>query len=78
MAVPKKRGSATRRGMRRSHHARVVPTLIACPRCSQPTPPHVMCRNCGVYNGREVVDVLAKLDKKQRKQKEKELHEHES
>jgi len=29
--------------------------------------------NCGTYQGKEVIDVLAKLDKKQRKQKEKEL-----
>jgi len=32
-----------------------------------------VCRNCGWYNGRQVIDVLAKLDKKERKKKEKEL-----
>lgn len=37
-----------------------------------------MCANCGYYAGRQVVDVLAKLDKKQRKLKEKELHTHET
>jgi len=36
-----------------------------------------MCKNCGYYAGRQVVDVLAKLDKKERKKKEKELHKHE-
>ena len=36
-----------------------------------------MCANCGYYKGRQVIDVLAKLDKKERKKKEKELHEHE-
>jgi len=32
-----------------------------------------MCENCGFYKGREVVDVLKKLTKKERKAKEKEL-----
>ena len=37
-----------------------------------------MCANCGYYAGRQVVDVLATLDKKQRKLKEKERHQHEA
>lgn len=38
---------------------------------------HRVCRNCGIYNGREVIDVLKKLAKKERKNKEKELKEQE-
>ena len=37
-----------------------------------------MCQNCGYYKGRQIIDVLAKLSKKERKQKEKELHAHET
>ena len=35
--------------------------------------PHVTCPNCGYYKGSQVKDVLAKLTKKERKLKEKEL-----
>lgn len=34
----------------------------------------MLCRNCGHYKGREVVDVFEKMDKKERKEKEKEIH----
>ena len=68
--------SATRQ--RRSHHALVAAALYSCPHCGKAILPHRMCSNCGHYKGRQVIDVLAKLDKKERKKKEKELHAHES
>jgi len=50
-----------------------APTLSKCPKCGQPALPHTACFNCGYYKGREVIDVLKKLNKKERKQKEKEI-----
>ena len=38
---------------------------------------HHVCSFCGFYDGKERIDVLAKLEKKERKKKEKELKEHE-
>jgi large subunit ribosomal protein L32 len=73
MAVPKKRTTKAKRNMRRSHHGRARLQLGICPKCSQPVPGHTACLNCGTYRGREVIDVLKKLDKKERKVKEKEL-----
>ena len=35
--------------------------------------PHTICQNCGTYRGKELIDVFKKLNKKERKQKEKEL-----
>lgn len=32
-----------------------------------------MCHNCGYYKGMEIVDVLKKLNKKEKKLKEKEF-----
>ena len=51
--------------------------LGKCSKCSQAVLPHTMCENCGMYKGREVVDVLAKLEKRDRKLKKKELEEQE-
>jgi len=50
--------------------------LLKCKKCHEPVLPHTICLNCGFYNGREVIDVLAKLTKQERKKKEKELEEH--
>jgi len=48
-----------------------------CPKCGKPVLAHTVCQACGYYKGREVINVLAKLDKKERKKKEKEMKEKE-
>ncbi|OGF62049.1 50S ribosomal protein L32 [Candidatus Giovannonibacteria bacterium RIFCSPLOWO2_01_FULL_44_40] len=60
-------------GHRRSHHALKHANLAKCQKCGAKTPPHTVCLNCGFYKGKEAVDVLKKLTKKERKIKEKEL-----
>jgi len=73
MPVPKQRHTKSRRNKRRSHHALKKKLFSVCPKCGSPVLPHQICRNCGSYAGREVIDVLAKLTKKERKKKEKEM-----
>jgi len=73
MAVPKWHRSKSRQGQRRMHIFLKSPKFAACKKCAKPVLPHTLCVNCGTYRGREVIDVLAKLDKKARKQKKKEL-----
>ncbi len=58
MAVPKKRMSRSRRGMRRSHdHLIETAASEACPNCNQLKLRHHVCGHCGQYRGREVVSV---------------------
>ncbi len=73
MPVPKQRHTKSRRNRRRSHLALKKKKLSSCPKCGEPVLSHHYCPNCGFYKGREVVDVLVKLEKKERKKKEKEL-----
>ncbi len=58
---------------RRSHHALSTHILHACQKCGAIKRPHTACENCGTYRNRTVIDVLAKLNKKERKKKQEEL-----
>ncbi len=75
--VVRMRHTKGKRNRVRSHHALKPTRFSVCSHCGRPLLPHVICQNCGYYAGRQVVDVLAKLDKKERKKREKELHAHE-
>ena len=53
MAVPKKKLSKSRRGMRRSHDGLTAANVIYCPYCGQPTIAHNVCKFCGTYAGKD-------------------------
>jgi len=55
MAVPKRKTSPSKRGMRRSHDAISHLNFQECPNCGELKLPHNLCRSCGHYNGREVL-----------------------
>jgi len=48
-------------------------SLASCPKCKKPCLSHTACKNCGYYKGKEVVNVMAKLTKKEAKNREKEI-----
>lgn len=50
---------------RRSHHALKAPMLVACSNCGEKHRPHHMCQACGFYNGRMVIDMKAKTEKRE-------------
>jgi len=72
MGVPKQRHTKSRRNKRRSHQALKETDLVKCAKCGRFILSHRVCPFCGNYHGREVIDVLAKLSKRERKRKEKE------
>lgn len=75
--VVRMKHSKGKRNRVRSHHKLKAKTYALCSHCGAPCRGHAICANCGWYKGRQVIDVLAKLDKKARKKKESELHDHE-
>lgn len=77
MGVPKKHTTKSHRDKRRIHIFLKPSTLVPCPRCGKLKLPHMVCKNCGYYKGVEVLNVLAKLEKKERKRREKEIKERE-
>ena len=54
---------------RRSHLALKKQVLIACAQCKKMIKPHMVCKYCGYYKGREVINVVAKQMKKAEKKK---------
>lgn len=78
MAVPKWRKTKGRRNQRRMHIFLEKPTTVKCPKCGAFALPHTVCQNCGFYKGVEYINVLAKLTKKERKQREKEMAQKEA
>jgi len=73
MAVPKWNKTKGKRNQRRMHLFLKKPSLVLCPKCGKPVLPHTVCLNCGYYKGIEVIDVLKKLTKKEKKIREKEM-----
>lgn len=70
--VQVKRHTKGKRNRRRSHLALKKTFLSVCSKCGREVLPHHICDYCGYYNSRQVIDVLAKLDKKERKKRLKE------
>jgi large subunit ribosomal protein L32 len=60
MAVPKRKTSPSRRGMRRSADALKAPTYIEDKTSGEPRRPHHIDLKTGMYKGRQVLNVKKK------------------
>jgi large subunit ribosomal protein L32 len=56
MAVPKKRTSKRRKGMRRAHdHITPTAAVTLCPTCGELKLMHHICAACGTYRGMQIL-----------------------
>ena len=55
MAVPKTKQSKSRTNKRFANYKATAPTFVECPHCHELKTPHRVCKNCGFYDGKEVV-----------------------
>jgi large subunit ribosomal protein L32 len=66
VALPKRRHSSARGRRRRTHWKIAKTSLSTCPQCKQPKLPHQVCKICGYYAGKQVIEVKAKEKKKKK------------
>ncbi|MBN2604774.1 MAG: 50S ribosomal protein L32 [Bacilli bacterium] len=56
MAVPQRRTSKTVKRKRRTHFKLNVPGMVVCPNCGEMKLSHRVCKECGTYNGKTIVE----------------------
>lgn len=56
-ALPKHKVSRHQRGNRRRHQVLKAPHLVRCANCGDQMQPHRVCKNCGFYRGRQIIEV---------------------
>ena len=61
---PKKRHSRQRQGKRRHSISLGIPHGVACGNCTTLNMPHTICRKCGFYQGRQVLNLEKKKKEK--------------
>ena len=60
--LPKKKHSRAKQAGRTAHFRMRKPSFGDCPNCQNPKLPHVVCRSCGFYNGREVIPAATEIE----------------
>ena len=63
MAVQKSKTSKQRTNTRYAQGKLEAVNLVECPQCHELKAPHKVCKKCGYYDGKMVIDVSAKEKK---------------
>lgn len=69
--VVRMRSTKSHTANRRSHHALKSGGFSKCENCKELKRGHTVCRSCGFYRGKKVIDLIKKTEKKQKKEKAK-------
>lgn len=56
MAVPSRVTSKAKGRSRRAHIKVAAPNLVECPQCHETVLAHRVCKNCGYYAGKAIVE----------------------
>lgn len=56
MAVPKRKTSQSRRDKRRANWKLTAPNLVKCSKCGELIMPHRVCKACGTYKNKVVIE----------------------
>ena len=80
MPVPKRKHSRARRDKKHANKGLDVKTFTSCTNCNVAKAPHIVCKECGFYNGKKVLrtksdrglvrDELRKVQETKRKAQE--------
>lgn len=62
MAVPARRTGKTAKRLRRSHLSLSAKNLVKCSNCGEMIESHQVCKYCGFYNGKKVIEIKAKAE----------------
>jgi len=62
MAVPKRRTSKSVKRKRRTHYKLNVPGMVVCPNCGEMKLSHRVCKECGQYDGKTVIEVADEVE----------------
>lgn len=57
MAVPKRRTSKARRDKRKANWKLFAPGIVECSQCGETKLSHRICKKCGYYDKKQVVEV---------------------
>ncbi|KYH29918.1 MULTISPECIES: 50S ribosomal protein L32 [Clostridium] len=58
MAHPKRKTSKARRDSRRAQTFKLgLPGIVECPQCHEMKLAHRVCKECGYYDGKEIVSI---------------------
>ncbi len=70
MGLPAKRRTKQSKRERAAHFALKHFSLVTCSHCHRRIRPHRVCPHCGYYQGREVMKMTSKVEKRAKKKKE--------